>query len=412
MKNREEATSAGEVSPARVFARPTADRLWLGPTQMSALSQLSRPVAVRVLLGPKSSGRSSLLRSLAAHSDSKLCALPLTGPKRQRSSVIKNLLQSAGLDAKGLKLEGRRELLRVFIRERLSQGQQVLLLVDDAEGFGPAAFEELSNLKDDIQLGEQSLHLLLTLEHLDHGSSPAADFIRHTCNPGITVLSWMSTTEVSWYLNWRLDAFGLAGLFSADAIRQVARITQGCFIAVDHLCQMALLLQRQGSGETINRELIFEAFALLGGHPLQPVTDKRSVPTDADSVELVVSRDGQFVRRVQFTERVMIGRSQFSDIQLKEKHLSRSHVAIVRRAHGFHLSDLNSVNGVLLNGTKVNTAQLADGDVIQIGSYQLKTHLHGLRAARTVDFDPAAMTETSTMPAPRTSEPARLRVVK
>ena len=54
------------VSPARVFARPTADQIWLGPAQQAALSQLSGTTRVRSLVGPPSSGKSTLLNHVSA----------------------------------------------------------------------------------------------------------------------------------------------------------------------------------------------------------------------------------------------------------------------------------------------------------------------------------------------------------
>ena len=55
------------VSPARVFARPTADEIWLGAAQRAALSQLSHPAQIRVIVGPRSSGKTTLLHYLGAH---------------------------------------------------------------------------------------------------------------------------------------------------------------------------------------------------------------------------------------------------------------------------------------------------------------------------------------------------------
>ena len=53
------------LSPARVFARPTADPIWLGPAQRAALSQLSREARIRLLVGTPSSGKSTLLNHVA-----------------------------------------------------------------------------------------------------------------------------------------------------------------------------------------------------------------------------------------------------------------------------------------------------------------------------------------------------------
>jgi type II secretory pathway predicted ATPase ExeA len=385
---------------------------------MSALSQLSRAIPVRGLLGPHSSGRSALLRHLAARGDSETCRLLISGPQRQRSSVIRALLKAAGLDEKGLRREGRKQLLNVYLRERIARGQQILILVDDADQFGPSAFDELLRLRQEAQGSSDAIDLLLGLEHIDAASSPAADFMRSDRAPGITVLTWMNTTEVGWYLNWRLERFGLAGLFTSNAIQHIARTSRGCFAAVDYLSQMALLLQRKHSASHVDAALARNAVRAFHGEPMQDTecsledSSRPAEPTDADSVELIISKDGEILRRVICSERLLIGRSSFNDVHLDDQYLSRNHLAIVRRASGFYASDLNSVNGVRLNGNPIHSAPLADGDLIRIGPYSLKVLLRGVRQAACAEVEAAALTETAQMPAPDIPEPARLKLVK
>ena len=76
------------VSPARVFARPAADQIWLGPAQLSALSQLSRPARVRLLVGPPSSGKSTILNHLAARVRNEAVVLQCRGPKDNAGAVV------------------------------------------------------------------------------------------------------------------------------------------------------------------------------------------------------------------------------------------------------------------------------------------------------------------------------------
>ena len=86
------------VSPARVFARPTADQIWLGPDQQSALSQLSRSVRMRLLTGPTSSGKSTLLNHAAAQIAKDNVVLHCRGPKDTAVGVLSSLLLGADLE--------------------------------------------------------------------------------------------------------------------------------------------------------------------------------------------------------------------------------------------------------------------------------------------------------------------------
>src|SRR5262245_40599273 len=85
------------VSPARVFARPTADQIWLGPSQRTALSQLSRPAQVRLIVGPASCGKTTLAQHLAHQARPDPVVLQCRGPINDGAAVLASLLQSAGL---------------------------------------------------------------------------------------------------------------------------------------------------------------------------------------------------------------------------------------------------------------------------------------------------------------------------
>ena len=62
-----------------------------------------------------------------------------------------------------------------------------------------------------------------------------------------------------------------------------------------------------------------------------------------------------------------IGRSSSADITIESSELSRQH-AELKREHGtFAVKDLDSTNGVFLNGTRIHAAQLYHGDLLQLG---------------------------------------------
>src|SRR5919197_6585996 len=69
-------------------------------------------------------------------------------------------------------------------------------------------------------------------------------------------------------------------------------------------------------------------------------------------------------------EVVRIGRgSENNDVPLPQefKSISRRHLEIRREAGGYALLDLDSGNGVYVNGQKVDSVYLKDGDEIRIG---------------------------------------------
>jgi hypothetical protein len=67
----------------------------------------------------------------------------------------------------------------------------------------------------------------------------------------------------------------------------------------------------------------------------------------------------------------VIGRLPDCAVRLSDVQVSRHHAEIFRSSDGWHVRDLGSTNGTLLNGATVKDARLGDGDEITIGS----THL-------------------------------------
>lgn len=66
-----------------------------------------------------------------------------------------------------------------------------------------------------------------------------------------------------------------------------------------------------------------------------------------------------------------IGRRPDNAVVLAEKFVSARH-AVIRRDNGrYHVEDLGSSNGTRLNGRRVERAALKDGDIVQIGSFDL-----------------------------------------
>ena len=51
--------------------------------------------------------------------------------------------------------------------------------------------------------------------------------------------------------------------------------------------------------------------------------------------------------------------------------VSRKHAVMVERDDGFFIEDQGSLNGTFVNRKRVESAQLEDGDELQVGKYRL-----------------------------------------
>jgi pSer/pThr/pTyr-binding forkhead associated (FHA) protein len=66
-----------------------------------------------------------------------------------------------------------------------------------------------------------------------------------------------------------------------------------------------------------------------------------------------------------------IGRSPDCGIFLDDVTVSRKHAVLVERNGNFVVEDQGSLNGTFVNRKRVESAQLEDGDELQIGKYRL-----------------------------------------
>jgi pSer/pThr/pTyr-binding forkhead associated (FHA) protein len=94
---------------------------------------------------------------------------------------------------------------------------------------------------------------------------------------------------------------------------------------------------------------------------------------------------------------------------LPSPYLSRHHAVIVGTPDGYYIVDLNSVNGLLLNGALVRRAILRPGDVLGLGPFRLKIELSA--SAQSDPIPAGAIDDTFVMPQLRGGLPP-VRVIK
>jgi len=404
------------VSPARVFARPTADQIWLGPAQQAALSQLSRTTRVRSLIGPPSSGKSTLLNHVAGQLGSDSVVLHCRGPKEDGAAVLANLLIGADLAPWELSEVEQRNLLTVFVQQRRAQGKRVVLIVDDAHTYKPFAWEELERLLAFRIDRRPAIEIMLagppSLTHLTDSARNGVDANEITVHR----LDAPSPQDLVSYIEWRLSRFEMSNLVTPVASQMIARLSGGRYAAVDVLAQMSLLLLRQLSLERVDARVARQAIAALMARQSAKLegaeTPEGEPPLDVPPQGyLLISRDGRVLTRVTLGQRTLLGRSEHNDVCLPSPYLSRHHSVIVGTPQGYYVVDLNSVNGLLLNGRQVERAILCDQDVLTIGPFRMKVQIPEWLAHGNPLPSAESLSDTALMPQ-KPHSPAAMRVIK
>jgi hypothetical protein len=70
-------------------------------------------------------------------------------------------------------------------------------------------------------------------------------------------------------------------------------------------------------------------------------------------------------------ERTTIGRSPDCGIFLDDVTVSRRHAVLIQRDGRFYVEDQGSLNGTFLNRRRIESAELSDGDELQVGKYRM-----------------------------------------
>jgi len=93
-------------------------------------------------------------------------------------------------------------------------------------------------------------------------------------------------------------------------------------------------------------------------------------------------------RSFQLGKRTVIGRSTACELQLEEEKIAPQHAEIKLEANGeLVLRQLDRAFETLVNGSPVETASLASGDEIRIGSCRWVLQAPGLRPQRVLTED-------------------------
>jgi hypothetical protein len=105
---------------------------------------------------------------------------------------------------------------------------------------------------------------------------------------------------------------------------------------------------------------------------LEPLAEEPTAPAPEGATRLLVRASGESEVVHVLGRRTTVGRTPDNDLQIDASFISRHHAVILAGPIQTIIEDLNSTNGVRVNGRRVTRQPLKDGDVVLIGKTRFR----------------------------------------
>jgi pSer/pThr/pTyr-binding forkhead associated (FHA) protein len=127
------------------------------------------------------------------------------------------------------------------------------------------------------------------------------------------------------------------------------------------------ILQRDGRIQQLESDL--EKRSTAAAHSLDQTGEEIALEGPA---RVLIRTDGNTDFVHVLGRRTRIGRGSDNELVLDTKHVSRYHAVLLAGPNHTQIEDLNSTNGVFVNGKRVARQALKDGDRVTIGRTQFR----------------------------------------
>lgn len=285
------------------------------------------------------------------------------------------------------------ETLSDHLRSLLAEGRRVVIVIDEAQNLSTQVLEEIRMLSDISTGGDRVVSIILAGQPELNATLDAPGLAQLAQRTRLRFhLDALDESETADYVNHRLTVAGAPeGVFTAEALSRVYRFSEGVPRLINQLCSSAMLVAYAEDRTTVDADAIEEAARELHwtDGATSPKASTVGPPEERTVGWLVIHAEGEQPREFPLTEgRLVLGRTPDNDIQLNTNYVSRHHAQLTVRSRTALIEDLNSTNGVVVDGRRRRRYTLSDGDRFLIGKHELI-----YRAAAHARPRPAAMPE-------------------
>ena len=219
--------------------------------------------------GEVGSGKTTICRSVLANLKANIKTALILNPCLTGTQLLKAILSDFGLPSAARNRLSYLQVLNRFLLEQLAGGNNVALIIDEAQDLSQELLEQvrlLSNLETDqhkllqiILCGQPELQKRLL--------SPALRQLRQRITIRFHLLP-LTEMETSQYIDHRLRTAGWKGgpLFSSDGVQHVFKYARGIPRMTNSVSDVAMLAGYAAGSHLIDGACVKRAIQQLEGH--------------------------------------------------------------------------------------------------------------------------------------------------
>jgi general secretion pathway protein A len=262
----------------RPFAlTPDPQFFYLSENHWTAIESLLYGINQRegfmVLTGDIGTGKTTLCRALLEKLGKDVKTAVIFNSFLTEKELLKSILQDLGLPSKRMSNKEMIDQLNGFLIDRLSQGENVTLIIDESQNLSIPVLERIRMLSN-LETEKEKMLQIVLLGQLELEQKLQSDQLRQL-NQRITIryrLLPLTRAETESYIHHRLLVAGAKGsvTFSKAALDEIYQFSRGTPRLINLLSDRALLGGFVAQTPQIDREIVNKAKKSLLGDELRP----------------------------------------------------------------------------------------------------------------------------------------------
>jgi general secretion pathway protein A len=344
-----------------------------------------------VVTGEIGAGKTTLIESFLRQLDSDVVIAQINQTQITAVEFLQSVLVQFGFAPFKMKKAELIATLNNFLIEQYAAGRKVLLIIDEAQNLTLKVLEEIRLLSGIESTKEKVLRIILAGQPELNEKLDSPELVQLTQRIRLRFhLGTLSREDLRSYVQHRLEVAGSEGreIFAEETFAELFKYTGGVPRLDNTLCDTAMMAAFNEDRDHVTLkdissaidELQWVEFAsrtmAIAAKVAQAASGSSSGSGDRPSrslANLVLSTEGNAVAELHLMPgRKVIGRTPDNDLQIDSKFISRHHCQLVTGSDGVTvIEDLNSTNGIVLDGKRLRRHTLRDGDVVSIGQHEI-----------------------------------------
>tara|TARA_R110002096_G_scaffold146914_9_gene306002 strand:+ start:5680 stop:6873 length:1194 start_codon:yes stop_codon:yes gene_type:complete len=330
--------------------------------QQQALDFINEVLAddrgVGLLYGPAASGKSVVANQFVQQMQGRLSIAVVDGTRLNTDELLSRILEQFGYNIALNSTDEMINMLNVFAVQQTRTHQPPVLLLENINDMYPSALGALCKLAT-VSAGSRYALRIILVSNRDMSriiDAPSMSAVSRRV-VGAFQLGPMSAKEAMRYLYAKLQSGGIErpdDIFPVDVCEKIHALSGGW----------------PGDMNTVALSILEQAVS----YPVrvEDIADPNAEPTN-DLPRVIVTSMGKTLQEVDLSEkRSLIGRSDLSDIVIKDKFVSNQHALLIRDQNAVVLIDLKSRNGTFVNSRRIQSKVLLHDDIISLGDHRIK----------------------------------------